>query len=84
VEVDRLTCVAEMELLLSESFPFSGGERMGVVLDNVGAVDLPEHRQKDSVNSERLLLIVKVNARLRGRHMAEDDKGAKGAFREHV
>jgi hypothetical protein len=73
-----------VELLLSESFPFNGGERMGVVLDDVGAVGLPEHRQKDSVDSERLLLIVKMDARLRGGHMAEDDKGAEGAFREHA
>jgi hypothetical protein len=84
VEVDRLTCAAEVELLLSEGLPFSGGERMGVVLDDVDAVGLPEHRQKNLVDSERLLLIVKMDARLRDGHMTEDDKGAEGAFREHA
>jgi hypothetical protein len=84
VEVNRLTCVAEVKLLLSESLPFSGGERMGVVLDDVGAVGLSEHRQKDSVNLERLLLVVKMGARLRGEHVTENDKGAEGAFREYA
>jgi hypothetical protein len=73
-----------VKLLLSESFPFSGGERMGVVLNNVGAVDLPKHRQKNSVNLKRLLFIVKVNARLRNRHVTKDDKDVKSVFREHV
>jgi hypothetical protein len=84
VEVNRLTCVAEVKFLLSESLPFSGGERMGVVLDDVGAVGLPEHRQKNLVNLKRLLLVVKVSARLRGGHVAEDDKGAEDAFREYA
>jgi hypothetical protein len=84
VKVDELTYAAEVKLLLGESLPFGGDERMEVMLNDVGAVDLPEHRQENLIDSERLLLVVKIGARLRSGHVAEDDKGAEDVFREHA
>jgi hypothetical protein len=84
VEVNKLTCAAEVKLLLNESLPFNGGEKMEVVLNDVGAVGLPKHRQENLIDLKRLLLIVEVGARLRGEHVAENDKGAEDVFREHV
>jgi hypothetical protein len=43
VKINKLTCAAEVKFLLGEGLSFGGGERMGVVLDNIGAVGLPKH-----------------------------------------
>jgi hypothetical protein len=84
VEIDKLTYVVKVKLLLNESLPFSGGERMEMVLNNIGVVDLPKHRQKNLIDLKRLLLIVKINARLRDKHITENDKDAEDIFREYA
>jgi hypothetical protein len=73
-----------VKLLLNESLPFSGGERMEMMLNNIGVVDLPKHRQKNLIDLKRLLLIVKISARLRDKHITENDKDAEDVFREYA